>query len=326
MSIYRTHVLKLEHVSTYPLASRSSKVSIKDFARVVRSGASVKELLNSLPHLLAGEDFRTVLAAMRRAQQKGKPIIWGLGGHVIKCGLGPVLIDLMQRKCLTAIAMNGAALIHDFEIALVGATSEDVPTVLACGQFGMAEETGRFINEAVTDGDKQQLGIGEAVGRFLIRHRGARFRKFSLLAAAYRRRIPVTVHEAIGTDIIHNHPAIDARALGAATHRDFLLLAAMVKELDGGGVYLNVGSAVVLPEVFLKCVSLAANLGHPPRGITTVNMDFIQHYRPTQNVLRRPTAASLRGGVKSEGRGCALTGHHEIMIPLLAAALKSSDK
>jgi hypothetical protein len=326
MSIYRTHVLKLERVSTYPLASRSSKVSIKDFARVVRSGASVKELLNSLPHLLAGEDFRTVLAAMRRARQKGKPIIWGLGGHVIKCGLGPVLIDLMQRRCLTAIAMNGAALIHDFEIALVGATSEDVPAVLACGQFGMAEETGRFINEAVTDGDKRQLGIGEAVGRFLTRHRGARFRKFSLLAAAYRRRIPVTVHEAIGTDIIHNHPAIDARALGAATHRDFLLLAAIVKELDGGGVYLNVGSAVVLPEVFLKCVSLAANLGHPPRGITTVNMDFIQHYRPTQNVLRRPTAASARGGVKSEGRGCALTGHHEIMIPLLAAALKSSDK
>ena len=318
MSVYRQRPLPLDRVNTYPLSSRSSKVSVKDFARAVRSRASVKELIDSLPHILAGEDFRALAAALRRARQKRKPIIWGLGGHVIKCGLSPVLIDLMRRGFLTAAAMNGSAMIHDFEIAMVGSTSEDVPAALVDGQFGMAEETGRHINQSISDGDKERLGIGEAIGRFLTCYSGARFSKHSLLAAAYRQRIPVTVHEAIGTDIIHNHPAIDARALGAATHRDFLLLAALVKEMDGGGVYLNVGSAVVLPEVFLKCVSLAANLSHPPRGITTVNMDFIQHYRPTQNVLLRPISAGLRPGVKRTSQGYALTGHHEIMIPLLA--------
>jgi hypothetical protein len=215
--------------------------------------------------------------------------------------------------------MNGAALIHDFEIALVGATSEDVPTVLGRGRFGMAEETGRLINEAIAHGDLENLGIGEAVGGYLAKSRQARFRRFSLLAQAYKRRVPVTVHEAIGTDIIHNHPAIDPRALGAATHRDFLLLAALVRDLSSGGVYLNVGSAVVLPEVFLKCVSLAANLGHPPRGITTVNMDFLQHYRPAQNVVLRPTAGTGKGRYASHGY--ALTGHHELIVPLLAAAL-----
>jgi hypothetical protein len=221
--------------------------------------------------------------------------------------------------------MNGAALIHDFEIALVGATSEDVPALLGRGRFGMAEETGRYINQAIAAGDQEGLGIGEAVGRLLVRSRtlrSARFRSYSLLAAAYRARVPVTVHQAIGTDIIHNHPSIDARALGAATHLDFRLLAALVQSLDGGGVYLNVGSAVVLPEVFLKCVSLAANLGHRLRGITTVNLDFVRHYRPTHNVLLRPTQAGRgAGGIKSHGY--ALTGHHELMIPLLAAALRS---
>jgi len=220
--------------------------------------------------------------------------------------------------------MNGSAMIHDFEIGLVGSTSEDVPAGLGRGQFGMAEETGRYINQAIADGDDEQLGIGEAVGRFLARQCGTRFHRHSLLVAAYTQRVPVTVHEAIGTDIIHNHPAIDARALGAATHRDFLLLAAIVKELDGGGVYLNVGSAVVLPEVFLKCVSLAANLDRPPRAITTVNLDFIQHYRPTQNVLVRPTSSAKKGRFQSHGY--ALTGHHELMIPLLAAALKGCDE
>ena len=323
VSIYTEKPLKLDNVETYPLASRRSKVSVKDFARAVRSGASVRELLDSLPHILAGDHLRAVVAAIRQARRKRKPIVWGLGGHVIKCGLAPVLIDLMRHGFLTAVAMNGSAMIHDFEIGLVGSTSEDVPALLGRGQFGMAEETGRYINQAIRDGDKEQLGIGEAVGSFLVRHRGARFRKYSLIATAYRPGIPVTVHEAIGTDVIHNHPAIDPRALGAATHRDFLLLAALVKDMDGGGVYLNVGSAVVLPEVFLKCVSLAANLGHAPRGITTVNMDFIQHYRPTQNVLLRPAAAGSSEARKSRGRGYPLTGHHEIMIPLLAAALKT---
>jgi hypothetical protein len=323
MTIYNTRPLKLDRVRTYPLASRPSKVSIQEFAHVAARGASVDAWVKALPQILAGSDFRAVLAALERARARRRPIIWGLGGHVIKVGLGPVLIDLMERGYLSAVALNGAALIHDFEIALAGATSEDVPAVLGRGRFGMAEETGRFIHRAIAEGGAQNLGVGEAVGRFLARHRGARFRRYSLLAAAYRRRVPVTVHEAFGADIIHMHPAMDARALGAATHRDFLLLAALVRGMSEG-VYLNVGSAVMLPEVFLKCVSLAANLGRAPRRLTTVNLDFIQHYRPTQNVLLRPTAAGGRGA--RAGRGYALTGHHELMVPLLAAALKGSKR
>jgi len=320
MSIYRAQPLKLDKVRTYPLASRPSKVTVRDFAKVARPGAGVREWLDSLPQILAGESFRAVVSAIEKARAKRKPIIWGIGGHVIKCGLGPILIDLMKRGYLTAVAMNGAAMIHDFEIGLAGATSEDVPAVLGRGEFGMAEETGQIINDTIAAGDQQKLGIGEAVGGFLAGSRQARFRRFSLLAQAYRWRIPVTVHEAIGTDIIHNHPAIDARALGAATHRDFLLLAALVGRMSGGGVYLNVGSAVMLPEVFLKCVSLAANLGRGPRGTTTVNLDFIQHYRPVQNVVLRPTAGPGKG--QDSSHGYALTGHHELMVPLLAAALK----
>jgi hypothetical protein len=315
MSVYSTRPLDLNRIKTYPLRSRPSKVSVEAFARAVRSGASLQEWLESLPRILAGNDFRAVVATLHRARQRRRPIIWGLGGHVIKVGLAPVLIDLMKRGYLTAVAMNGAAMIHDFEIALAGKTSEDVPAVLGRGRFGMAEDTGRYINEAIVVGDRAGLGMGEAVGRFLVKHRSARFRRYSLLAAAYRARVPVTVHVAIGTDIIHNHPAIDPGATGVATHRDFRLLAAIVKKMDGGGVYLNVGSAVILPEVFVKCVSLAANLAHAPRSITTVNLDFIQHYRPQQNVVLRP--AATRGS-----HGYALTGHHELMIPLLAAALR----
>jgi len=323
MTIYRQKPLKLDKVSTYPLASRASKISVRDFARAPGKAAMAR-WVKSLPKILAGNDFRGVVEALERARKKRKPIVWGLGGHVIKVGLSPVLIDLLKRGYLTAVAMNGAALIHDFEIALVGATSEDVPAALGRGRFGMAEETGRYIHQAIAAGDREGLGIGEAAGRFLSKFRGTRFRRYSLLAAAYRARIPVTVHEAIGTDIIHMHPAIDPLALGAGTHRDFLLLAALVKQMSGGGVYLNVGSAVVLPEVFLKCVSLAANLGRAPRGITTVNLDFIQHYRPTQNVVLRPVAAGGKG--RSTSRGYALTGHHELMIPLLAAALGGTSR
>jgi hypothetical protein len=324
MTIYSQRPLKLDRVRTYPLAKRPSKISVADFAKAAKPGAGVREWVSSLPRILAGVTFRSVVAALESACAKRKPIIWGLGGHVVKCGLGPVLVGLMRRGYLTAVAMNGATMIHDFEIALVGATSEDVPAVLGRGRFGMAEETGRLINQAIAQGDRQGLGIGEAVGGFLHKYRGAKFRRYSLLAEAYRRCVPVTVHEAIGTDIIHNHPALDARALGAATHRDFLLLAGLIRAMSGGGVYLNVGSAVMLPEVFLKCVSLVTNLGRAPRGITTVNLDFIQHYRPTQNVVLRPTATGARG--RGTSRGYALTGHHELMIPLLAAALGSGTR
>lgn len=320
MSAYRLKALELDKVSTYPLTSRKSKVSVDTFARVPPRNASIRQWLKSLPRILAGESFRGVIEALQAARRGHKPIVWGLGGHVIKVGLGPILIDLMRRGYATAFAFNGAAMIHDFEVALVGSTSEDVPAALGQGRFGMAEETGRFLNEAIAAGDRDELGIGEAVGRFLNGKRPpvpVRFRKYSLLAEAYRAATPVTVHEAIGTDIIHNHPAIDARALGSATHRDFRLLAAVVKQMSRGGVYVNCGSAVILPEVFLKCVSLAANLGHPPRDLVTMNFDFIQHYRPTENVVRRPVA--MASGKQS--RGYAITGHHELMIPLLAAAL-----
>lgn len=321
MSVYRQQPLKLDKVRTYPLASRTSKVSVESFGRVSRRGASLREWVKSLPKILAGEGFRGVIEALQDARRRKRPIVWGLGGHVIKVGLGPILIALMDRGYATAFALNGAAMIHDFEVALVGSTSEDVPDALGKGQFGMAEETGRYLNEAIAAGDCAGIGIGEAVGQFLNRYRGARFRRHSLLAAAYRKRIPVTVHEAIGTDIIHNHPAVDPRALGAGTHRDFLLLAATVKQMEKGGVYLNCGSAVILPEVFLKSVSLAVNLGYPPRSLVTVNLDFIQHYRPTENVVRRPVAMALPSRGR-QSRGYALTGHHELMIPLLAAALE----
>jgi hypothetical protein len=318
MSAYPIRPLTLDRVRTYPLASRPNKVSMKDFAHVARRRASVRAWVETLPKILAGKDFRAVIQALETARARRKPIIWGLGGHFIKVGLGPVLIDLMRRGYVSAVAMNGASLIHDFEIALVGRTSEDVPEVLGRGRFGMAEETGRGINAAIVAGDRDSLGIGESVGRYLAKFPQARFRRFSVLVAAFRRRVPVTVHVAIGTDIIHMHRSFNAGATGAATHRDFLLLAALVRRMDGGGVYLNAGSAVILPEVFLKCVSLAANLGRAPRRITTVNLDFIQGYRPTQNVVLRPPRAAGR----YSGRGFALTGHHEMMIPLLAAALK----
>ena len=320
MTIYRERPLKLDKVATYPLASRKSKVSVDAFARVPRRGASIREWVGALPRILAGDSFRGVIESLQEARAKRRPIIWGLGGHVIKVGLGPILIDLMKRGYATAFALNGAAMIHDFEIALLGSTSEDVPAVLGKGQFGMAEETGRHLNEAIREGDGRELGIGEAVGRFLRQRRpptAVRFGRVSLLAQAYLAKVPVTVHEAIGTDIIHNHPATDARALGSATHRDFRLLAALVAGMRRGGVYLNCGSAVILPEVFLMCVSLAANLGHPTRDLVTVNFDDVQHYRPTENVVRRPVAMA-RGTVS---RGYAITGHHELMIPLLAAAL-----
>jgi hypothetical protein len=255
-----------------------------------------------------------VVDAIVRARAGGRAIIWGLGGHVIKCGLAPVLIDLMRRGHLTAFALNGAAAIHDFEIALAGHTSEDVEAVLPDGRFGMAEETGREMNRAISNGHSEGIGMGEALGRWLPQVADPRYAGCSVLSEAYRAGVPVTVHVAIGTDTPHMHPAFNPEAMGAATHRDFRLLCAYVADLDRGGVYVNVGSAVVLPEVFLKAVSAVRNLGRPLADFTTVNFDFLQHYRPRLNVVERPHAGS-------GGAGYALTGHHELMIPLLAAAL-----
>lgn len=309
--------LELERVKTYPLASRPSKVSLDDFAKPLSSDASLESFLDGLPDILAVQSLRQIAGRIQRARELKKPIIWGIGGHVIKTGLAPVIIDLMKRGYVSAIAGNGSVLVHDAEIALVGSTSEDVDATLAEGVFGGAEETGQLLNGAARDGASDQIGLGEAAGRALLA-RDPKHREYSLLCSAYESKIPFTAHVTIGGDIAHFHPNFDGAALGATTHTDFRLLAALVRQMDRGGVYLNVGSAVVLPEVFLKCVTLVRNLGHALTDITTANFDFIQSYRPLTNVVRRPTE-------NGAGRGYSITGHHEINIPLLAALLTHSS-
>lgn len=321
MGNYNIEPLDLEKIRTYPLAGRKSKVSVREFVKLHRRGATVAAFLDSLPRILAADDLRAVVAAILRARARRKAILWGLGGHVFKVGLGPVLIDLIRRGFISGIATNGAGLVHDFEIALAGNTSEDVEAALGGGQFGMAEETGLYLNEIAVGAHRSGIGMGEAAGKLLTSGRlRVKYPESSVLLAAYRTRVPVTVHVAIGTDIPHMHRSADGAALGAATHHDFRLFCALVKQMHPGGVYLNWGSAVMLPEVFLKAVSVVRNLGTALRPITTANFDFIQHYRPLQNVVKRPTAPARRGE-SSDSRGYALTGHHEIMLPLLAASL-----
>lgn len=315
MSIYEDNVrpLSLEKVSTYPLASRPSKVSLDDFARPIQGGDSLQDFLASLPNILAVQSLRELAGRMRRARKLKKPIIWGLGGHVIKTGLAPIINDLMNRGFVTAIAANGSVLVHDAEIAMVGSTSEDVDATLGEGIFGGADETGKLLNRAAQEGAKDGIGLGEATGRELValnpKHAG-----YSLLCAAYEARVPFTAHVTVGGDICHFHPQADGATLGATTHTDFRLLGELVRRMNGGGVYLNIGSAVTLPEVFLKAVTLVRNLGNELADITTANFDFIQSYRPLTNVVRRPTADGA-------GRGYSITGHHELTIPLLAAEL-----
>jgi hypothetical protein len=323
MSIYSSAPLQLGAVRTYPLSSRISKVNIADFAKPPAANVSISKFMDSLPNFLAADDLCQLLGAVQRARAGKKAILWGIGGHVIKVGLGPVLIDLIERGFLSGIAMNGAALIHDFEIAIVGNTSEDVDAGISSGQFGMARETGEQLNEIAKIAARSGLGYGEAAGQFLTSSTAkARYSSSSVVAAAYRRRIPVTVHLAIGADIPHLHPAADGAALGAATYQDFRLFCALVKSMHPSGVYMNWGSAVLLPEIFLKAVSVVRNLGVPLRPITTANFDFIQHYRPLQNVVKRPTlSAGKRRGIES--KGYAITGHHELLMPLVAAALVS---
>ncbi len=301
-------------LKTVPIRERGGKVRTEHFAQPYVAGTGIKGLIDSLPHILAADAFRDLVEAMVRARRASKPVIWGLGGHVIKCGLAPVLIDLMRRGYATAFAMNGSGAIHDFEIAIAGSTSEDVEAVLPDGRFGSAEETGRDLNQAIVEGDKDSLGIGEALGRRLEQSADPRYAAQSLLVAAWRHSTPVTVHVAVGTDTPHAHPEADGAAIGRASHRDFRLFCSLAAEMNEGGVYINLGSAVVLPEVFLKAVSVVRNLGRPLAGFTTANLDFIQHYRPRVNVVERPH-------VQAGGRGIAITGHHELTLPLLAAAL-----
>ena len=313
MSIYNLQPLNLDKVRTYPLSSRPSKVTVDDFAKPIANDSSLRDYLQSLPNILAVQSLREIAARMRRARSLGRPVIWGIGGHVIKTGLAPIIIDLMNRGFVNAVAGNGSVLVHDAEIAMVGSTSEDVDATLGEGAFGGAEETGRLLNEAARDGARDGLGLGEALGRALVAMK-PKHENLSLLCAAFGSKVPFTAHLTIGGDIAHFHPRSDGAALGATSHTDFRLLAELVRRMNGGGVYLNIGSAVTLPEVFLKCVTLVRNLGHELNDITTANFDFIQSYRPLTNVVRRPTA----GGA---GKGFAITGHHELTIPLLAAEL-----
>ncbi len=303
--------LALHKVKTYPLAKRYSKVKLGESARPWRPGGTMTDFLTGLPDILAAKTLREVTDAIVKARLAGKAVVVGMGAHPTKVGLNPVLVDLMERRVITALALTGAVIIHDFELAWLGRTSEEVDTEINTGRFGMAEETGRLLNEAITRGVQKGLGIGEALGAW-VEERRLPNRKTSLLAASVRLGIPVTVHVAIGTDIIHMHPAMDGAAVGEGTLRDFRTFAAVVAGLEGG-VYLNLGSAVIMPEVFVKALTLARNLGHTVNRITTVNMDFLPHYRPLTNVVRRPT--------QKGGTGHMLIGHHEIMVPLLAAAV-----
>jgi len=300
--------MDLSGLRTISLHDRPGKVAIADFAPVYEPGA---KLLSLFPPLLAGNSFRKIVEAILEAKRAGKPVLWGIGGHVIKCGLAPVLIDLMHRGFATSFSMNGSAAIHDYEIALCGSTSEDVESVLPDGRFGSAEETGRLMNAALEPG----LGLGEAYCASL---QHTPFAEHSLLAQAGRAGVPVTVHVAIGTDTPHTHPAVNPAALGTATHYDFRLFCTLAAQMNEGGVYLNIGSAVIMPEVFLKAISAVRNLGHPLANFTTANFDFLQHYRPRMNVVERPHAGS-------GGKGYSITGHHELMIPLLAMALRETE-
>jgi hypothetical protein len=302
----------LSGVHTYPLASRSSKARAEDFARPVGRDATFTTWFESLPQILGGLDVRRVVAAIAAAKERQAGIVWGIGAHVIKTGVSPVLIDLMERGYVSALAMNGAGIIHDFEIAWAGATSEDVDEALGPGRFGMAEETGRILNEVIAAAAKAGTGLGQAVSEYLGRQNPPHA-SLSLAAAAHRLAIPLTVHVAVGTDIIHMHPLASGAAIGDTTLRDFRYFTASVAKLTGG-VYLNCGSAVVLPEVFLKAVALVRNQGISLDDLTTVNIDFLRMYRPQTNVVSRPVAGT-------GGRGISLVGHHEILIPLIAAAL-----
>lgn len=303
--------IALQGIKTYSLKERTSKVSIKDFASSWKSGGGFDLWVKGLPRILAGDDLKKIITRLTEAVRAKKIVLVAMGAHVIKVGLSPVLLDLMERGIISGIAMNGAGIIHDLEIAMVGATSEDVDRELHLGRFGMARETGEFLNKTIKEGAGRGRGLGYSVGMSIL-DEGFPYNEYSILAGAVRMDIPVTVHVAIGTDIIHVHPAVDGAAIGKSSHLDFRIFASLVSQLEGG-VYINLGSAVVLPEVFLKALTLVKNLGFTLRHFTTLDMDFMRHYRPFTNVVKRPTSEG--------GEGFSLTGHHEIMVPLLAAAL-----
>ncbi len=313
---HRVPPADLREVRTYPIANRKNKVSIADLGRPVEPDAPLGAFLDALPKLLGAEALRALALEIARARKGGRTVGWAIGAHVIKVGLAPVLIRMMEEGMLTALALNGAGAIHDWELAAMGATSEDVAESLASGRFGMAEETGRALNDAAREAAVRGEGFGETIGRKIVEE-DRPHRAFSVLARAWELGIPCTVHVAIGSDIVHQHPSADGAAIGSATFTDFRRLVTVVAGLTGG-VWVNCGSAVQLPETFLKALSVAANLGHDVADFATANLDMLRHYRTEENVLRRPTSG--------RGRAYALTGHHEIQVPLLAAAITLAAK
>ncbi len=303
--------IDLSRLKTYPLSERKSKVSVADFAQTWEKGDSFKTFLDNLPDILAGSHIKAVISSIAKAFEEKKNVLVGMGAHVIKVGLSPVVIDLMKRGIVTAVATNGAGIVHDAEVAMTGRTSEDVEKSIGSGMFGMASETCSFLSDAIATAGDKSFGLGRSVGMAVIKKK-LPFAEKSIFAAGVRLGIPVTVHVAIGTDIIHMHPEFDPKMAGKATHMDFRIFASVISALEGG-VYLNIGSAVILPEIFLKAVTLVRNLGYNLENFTSVNMDFIRQYRPITNVVNRPTAKG--------GKGFNLVGHHEIMLPLLAAGV-----
>lgn len=313
-SKYKLKPFLREGLKTYPIRSRKSKISVDDFAGDFVPDGPFSCFVDSLPDILAGKDFKDFLVTMEKAKAGEKAIVFAMGAHVVKVGLNPVIIKLMEEGWITGIALNGAGIIHDFEISLAGQTSEDVEDHIKDGRFGMAEETGKLLNAAINATKKRDIGLGEALGGFIDSSDFAH-RDLSVLAAAFRIGIPTTVHVAIGTDIIHFHPSADGEALGKASMRDFLLFCSLCRKLEGGGVFVNIGSAVILPEVFLKAVSCIRNSGMTLEDFSTAVFDFRQLYRPYENVVKRPLGR--------KGNGFYFIGHHEIMIPLLASSLRS---
>lgn len=301
----------LQQVQTISIHQRQHKVRVSDFVDL-QAWQAQRTLRALLPQVLKGQELPAIVDGFVAAQQRGRAIVFALGAHVIKCGLSPLLIDMMRRGWLSTLVLNGAGIIHDLEVALIGATSEDVAANLGSGAFGMVQETPCLLNEALQRYDSPSVGLGTAVGQAIAEGEYP-YKEYSLLAAAYTCQVPVTVHVAIGADTIHMHPSTDGAVLGQATYADFQRLTLLLRGLHDGGCYWNIGSAVLLPEVFLKALTLCRNTGHEVERFMTVNLDMIQHYRPAYNVIQRPT--------QDGGHGYAISGHHEIMLPLLYAMI-----
>ena len=306
--------LDFSGLKTYSIHERNSLVAKEDFARPWQKGKDFKTFLDTLPSILAGKDLWAVIHAIAAAARDQHPVCFAMGGHVIKTGMAPVIIDLMEKQVITLVAMNGAGIIHDLEVALAGHTSEDVAGSLDDGSFGMARETADCLNQAISRAEEKHMGLGRAVGEFILDH-DMPYQHLSLLATGARLMLPVTVHVALGTDILHMHPRFNAAACGQASLHDFHTFASQISRLEKG-VFINAGSAVILPEVLLKALTLARNLGHHVEDFTTVNLDFIRHYRPMTNVVNRPT--------QGKGQGFSIVGHHELLIPLIAAGVIES--